>query len=119
MAERSGEATKQITSIIRGMQTNTENSVHAVNEGMTKSHETRDAFDKIVTMVVELSQKVSEIAAASEEQSAQSNEVFNSIDTIAATSEESAASAEQSSTTAQSLAELAGELQDAVSKFKV
>lgn len=119
LAERSGEATKQITAIIKGMQNNTENSVKAVNEGMAKSQETREAFDKIVNMVVELSQKVSEIAAACEEQSAQSQDVIKSIETIAAASEESAASAEESSSTAQSLAQMAEELQGSVAQFKV
>ncbi|WP_123039249.1 HAMP domain-containing methyl-accepting chemotaxis protein [Cohnella candidum] len=119
LAERSGEATKQITRIIRGIQENTRQSVAAVQEGVTSSIRTSEAFDRIVAMVGESAAKVTEIAAASEEQAAQASEVLRSVDSIASTSEESAAAAEETAATSQSLARLAETLNSAVANFKL
>jgi methyl-accepting chemotaxis protein len=119
LAERSGEATKQITLIIKGMQNNTKESVDSVADGLEKSIQTGKAFENIVSMVNESAQKVTEIAAASEEQSAQSGEVMQSVESIAATSQESAAASEETAATAQSLAHLAEDLNQSVSVFKV
>jgi methyl-accepting chemotaxis protein len=119
LAERSGEATKQITSIIKGMQENTRRSVTAVSTGVTQSHETGKAFQQIVDMVRQTESRVTEIAAASEEQSAQTNEVMKSIEHISAASQNGAAAAEETAATSQSLAQLAEDLNTAVSIFKV
>ncbi|MEB3100804.1 methyl-accepting chemotaxis protein [Ferviditalea candida] len=119
LAERAGEATKQITQIIKGMQSNTSQSVKAVVDGVAKSEKTGEAFERIIAMVNDTSFKVNEIAAAGEEQAAQSTEVMNTIGTIAAASEESAAAAEETASTSQSLAHLADELNQSVSVFKI
>jgi methyl-accepting chemotaxis protein len=119
LAERSGEATKQITLIIKGMQHNTKESVDSVADGLAKSIQTGKAFDNIVSMVNNSAQKVTEIAAASEQQAAQSGEVMQSVESIAATSQESAAASEETAATSQSLASLAEELNKSVSVFKV
>lgn len=118
LAERSSDATKQITTIIKGMQRNTQQSVKAVEEGVAASQKTGEAFEQITRMVSETANKVTEIAAASEEQAAQSSEVMSSIESIYAATEESAASSEQTASTAQSLAQLAEELNSSVSIFK-
>jgi methyl-accepting chemotaxis protein len=119
LAERSGEATKQISSIIKGMQDNTRQSVKAVGDGVVSSQETGVAFEKIISVVNDSAHKVTEIAAASEEQAAQSSEVMVSIDSISASTEEAAASSEETAATAQSLAQLAEDLNRSVSIFKI
>jgi methyl-accepting chemotaxis protein len=119
LAERSSEATKQITSIIKGMQDNTQLSVKSVGEGVVSSQKTGEAFEYIITMVNDSATKVTEIAAASEEQAAQSSEVMASIESISAATEEAAASSEETALTAQSLAKLAEELNSSVSIFKI
>ncbi|OPH60268.1 hypothetical protein BC351_17370 [Paenibacillus ferrarius] len=119
LAERSGEATKQIAIIIKGMQTNTDLSVKAVSEAADLSERTGIQFDNIVHMVANTAQQVSEIAAASEEQSAQSEEVLTYIQNIAAVSQQSAAAAEETASSSQSLARLADDLNQSVSNFKV
>ena len=48
LAERSSEATKQITSIIKGMQSNTVLSVKAVGEGVITSQKSGEAFERII-----------------------------------------------------------------------
>jgi methyl-accepting chemotaxis protein len=119
LAERSSEATKQITVIIKGIQRNTQQSVKSVGDGVTSSQKTGEAFERISNMVQNSAQKVTEIAAASEEQAAQSNEVMNSIENIASVSQESAAASEETAATSQSLAQLAEELNNSVTIFKV
>ncbi len=119
LAERSGEATKQITSIIQGMQDNTKRSVGAVEESASLSEKTGQAFERIAAMVNDTGHRVSEIAAASEEQAAQATTVLASVENISAATEEAAASSEQTAATAQSLAQLADDLQHSVSAFRI
>jgi len=118
LAERSGEATKQISSIIKGMQSNTQSSFQAVSAGVALTERTGEAFSRIVERVNDSSDKVGEIAAASEEQAAQSSEAMTSVATIAAASEEAAAAAEQTAASSQALARLAEELNESVAMFK-
>jgi methyl-accepting chemotaxis protein len=119
LAERSGEATKQITEIIKQMQANTKGSVIAVQEGVASSQKTGEAFEEIISMVNSSATKVSEIVAASEEQAAQTSEVQVSIESISAVTQETAASSQETASTAQSLAGLADELHHAVAIFKI
>ncbi|GIP38378.1 methyl-accepting chemotaxis protein [Paenibacillus sp. J31TS4] len=119
LAERSGTATKEITLIIKGMQENTYKSVAAVSDGVHQTQETGEAFARIIEMINDTERKVGEIAAASEEQAAQSNEVMHSIESISSASQEAAAAAEETAATSQSLAQLAEGLNEAVSIFKV
>lgn len=119
LAERSSEATKQITTIIKGMQENTLQCADAVTEGVVLSQKTGEAFELIVSMVNDSANKVTEIAAASEEQAAQSSEVLSAIESISAATEEAAASSEETASAAQSLAQLAENLNSSVSTFKI
>ncbi|MEF2968981.1 methyl-accepting chemotaxis protein [Paenibacillus sp. M1] len=119
LAERSGEATKQITGIIKGMQENTRQSAKATREGVVLTEQTGEAFDLIIAKVNESAGKVTEIAAASQQQAAQSTEVLSAVENISAVTEESAASCEETASAAQSLAGLAEELNHTVSVFKV
>lgn len=119
LAERTGEATKQITAIIKTMQQNTSRSVHAVEESSVLTQRTGDAFQAIIEMVTQTSDKVSDIAAASEEQAAQSTEVQVSVESISAATEQAAASSEETAAASQSLSQLAQELTHLVSIFKV
>lgn len=118
LAERSGEATKEITTIIKVMQENTRQSVQAVSDSVAQSSKTGQAFDQIVEMVNNSSQKVNEIAAACEEEAAQAAEVMSSVESISASSEESAAASEETAATCQSLAHLAEELSRSAAAFK-
>ncbi|KPV43083.1 methyl-accepting chemotaxis protein [Alicyclobacillus ferrooxydans] len=119
LAERSVEATKQIASIIKTMQGNTQMSVDAVNQGVISTQQSGEAFAEIASMVATSADKVTEIAAASEQQAAQASEVLTAVETIAASAEEAAASEEETASSTQSLAELAEELHGYVSVFKL
>ncbi|MFE6075872.1 methyl-accepting chemotaxis protein [Paenibacillus sp. NPDC057886] len=118
LAERSSEATKEITAIIKAMQENTRQSVQAVATSVEQSSMTGQAFDQIIEMVNNSSQKVNEIAAACEEEAAQAAEVMSSVESISSSSEESAAASEETAATCQSLAHLAEELSESAAAFK-
>ncbi|MFC4598526.1 methyl-accepting chemotaxis protein [Cohnella hongkongensis] len=119
LAERSTDATKQITVIIKGMQQNTNASVSSVQESVDLSRKTGEAFRNIASMVNDAGTKVEEIAAASEEQAAQASNVLTAVESISAATEEAAAASEETATTAQSLAQMAVELQRSVAIFRV
>lgn len=119
LAERSSDATKEIAAIIKGMQNNTNESVHAVSKAVGLSHQIGSAFTNIVAKVNDTASQVSEIAAASEEQAAQAEEVLRSTESIAATSEEAASAAEETASASQSLAQLSEDLNETVSAFKI
>lgn len=118
LAERSGEATKEITAIIKAMQANTRQSVGAVAASVEQSAQTSEAFERIVDMVNKSSLKVNEIAAACEEEAAQAAEVMRSVESISSSSEESAAASEETAATCQSLALLSEELAGSAAAFK-
>lgn len=140
LAEQSSGATKEITTIIKGIQNNTTQSVHAVVEGVKSTKRTGQAFNEITEMMAKANEKTMEIASASVQQSTQSNHVMKAIESIAsasaqqssqsasvmqavesiaATSEEAAAASEQTAATSQSLANLAEKLNESVSIFKI
>ncbi|QDH21766.1 methyl-accepting chemotaxis protein [Saccharibacillus brassicae] len=119
LAERSGDATKEITSIIRSMQLNIERSVTAVNTNLQHANDSGRAFNEIIDRVGNTSLKVNGIAAASEEQAAQTNEVMQTLTGITIASEESAAASEQTATSSHALAQLADQLHMSVSTFRV
>ncbi|RAU97673.1 methyl-accepting chemotaxis protein [Paenibacillus sp. YN15] len=119
LAERSREATKQITGIIRVMQDNTRQSVATVQESGNFSKQSGNSFHHISKMVNDAGAKISEIAAASEEQAAQSANVLHAVENISAATEEGAAASQEMAATAQSLSLLADELQKAVIWFKM
>lgn len=119
LAERSGEATKQIAGIIKGMQHNTAETVRAVEAGVVSTGKSGEAFDHIAAMISESASRVMEIAAASEEQAAQATDVVSAIENISAATEETAASSEETASTAGALAELAEELNRMAAAFKI
>ncbi|MFC5702495.1 methyl-accepting chemotaxis protein [Cohnella faecalis] len=119
LAERSSDATKQITGIIKGMQENTRQSVIAVQQSTSFSTQTEESFRRIAAFVNDAGNKVTEIAAASEEQAAQASTVLEAVESISAATEEAASASEETAAAAQSLALLAEDLQHAVSVFKV
>ncbi|WP_449289939.1 methyl-accepting chemotaxis protein [Paenibacillus cremeus] len=66
LAERSGDATKEIASIIQGMQNNTRDSVKAVEAAAGLSNKTGQAFVQIIRMVNETAEQVESITVESQ-----------------------------------------------------
>ncbi|WP_309119109.1 methyl-accepting chemotaxis protein [Paenibacillus sp.] len=119
LAERSSDATKEIAGIIRNMQNNMKQSVKATEQTAAYTEQSGQAFGSIVGMVENTSARVLEIAAAAEEQTAQSSNILSAIETIAAASEEAAAASQEVADASQSLSKLSESLSESVSSFKV
>ncbi|WP_054943493.1 methyl-accepting chemotaxis protein [Paenibacillus ihuae] len=119
LAERSGEATRQISQIIETMQENTAKSVAAVGLGVQSSLDAAAAFDKIKGIVNETAQLITEIAAASEEQAAQADDVLQSVQSIAAASQEVCACAEETSASSHALVDSTALLNESLEAFRM
>ncbi len=119
LAERSSRATKEISALIKEIHTNTDSSVEAVKKGNEYSENAGKVFTEIIKVVQETAKNVSNIAAVSEEQAAQSTGVLTSVQKITASTQETAAGIQQTAATASDLAKMAEELNHLVMKFKV
>lgn len=107
LAERSGQATREIGGLIAQIQQQTEHAVrstqagaHEVGSQAAKAEQTGDAFRKIDAAFREVSLRIEAISAAAQEMTASSDEVSRSIADVAAVVEESSAAAEELSASA-------------------
>ncbi|KAB2332389.1 methyl-accepting chemotaxis protein [Bacillus mesophilum] len=140
LAEESQRSSKEISNIITEIQYDIEQSsksmksvIEEVQSGVTVAKDTRELFMEIVELTKDVADHISEMSATSEEISAAAEEVsasFNEISTItktttsstqevAAGAEEQLAAIEEMSSSARNLSDLALELQNAVTKFKL
>lgn len=140
LAEQSEEATKQIASLIGGIQGDTDKAVQAMDNGTREVklgaevvNAAGQAFQEIVLLVTQVSDQVKEISIAIEQMAVGSQHIVSSVNridelskraageaqTVSAATEEQSASMEEIASSSQSLANLAMELREAVSKFSV
>ncbi|WP_134685624.1 methyl-accepting chemotaxis protein [Brevibacillus migulae] len=119
LAERSGKATKEITELIKQIQQNTIASVESVKAGNVQVAHAGQTFGEIISVVKESAGKVTEIAAACEEQAAQSSDVLMMVENIAALTQEASAGTEETAATANELAKMAEQLNEITAKFSV
>ena len=110
LAERANQAAGKITSLIK-------ESTQQVEKGAQLSDETGDALKKIVEGVEATATKISEIAAATVQQSGNAEEVSRAVQGIAQVTEQAAAGSEQMASSSQELGAQAQALRDLVSKF--
>jgi len=140
LAEQSHEAAQKITVIIRGIQSETNTAINAMNQGtieVSRGTEvitaTGERFNFIVSMVEQLNIQIQEIGVASEELSASSEEVVHSVDsvktvaaetaddtqTISAATEEQSAAIQEIAASSHALSNMASELKEIVAKFRL
>jgi methyl-accepting chemotaxis protein len=111
LAERSSEAAKEISSLIK-------ESTERVSEGATLSEETAKALEKIIQGVEETTRKISEIATVTVEQAQTAKEVATAIQTVAGVAEQSAAGSEQLASSSEQLGAQSASMSQLVSRFK-
>lgn len=140
LAEQSQDATKQIASLISGIQGDTDKAVMAMDDGTREvklGAEVVDAaghaFQEIVEMVTQVSDQVREISSAIDQMAIGSQQIVESVNriddlskkateesqTVSAATEEQSASMEEIASSSQSLANLAMDLREAVTRFRV
>lgn len=126
LAERTGKATKEISAMIKAIQQDTAlavtsmmNSKKDVDSGITKAEEARLALEKIVEVSNRSMDMIHQIATATEEQSAVTEQVSSNVEMIAQETRSSESAAGQIQELAKLLAKLSEDLEETAHWFKV
>jgi len=140
LAEQSQGAAKQIASLIGEIRSDTDSAVEAMNEGTKEVHigsevvnDAGKAFQVIYASINEVSIQMREISAAIQQMASGSHHIVISVreidaiskdasgqaQTVSAATQEQSATMEEIAASSQALANMAEELNQAVSKFKV
>ena len=126
LSERTTKATKEIGDMIRMIQQETGGAVKAIENGVTEvengtreASRSGEALGVITNEIQNVTQQMSQIATAAEEQSATTNTISQSIRQITDVVQESTDKAQDSASSAEELSRLADELQRLMGKFRV
>jgi methyl-accepting chemotaxis protein len=126
LAERTTKATKEIAGMIKKIQVETKGAVTSMEEGTKQVDEGIKLADKAgnsLSEIVGISQKVTDmitrIAAASEQQSSASEQISKNVEAISSVTNESAAGVQQIARAAEDLNRLTENLQQLLSRFNL
>ncbi|MCB1959472.1 MAG: type IV pili methyl-accepting chemotaxis transducer N-terminal domain-containing protein [Rhodocyclaceae bacterium] len=126
LAERSAEATKQISAIVRTIQTDTHDAVSAMENatrdvvaGATLSDSAGQALVEIGNVSTEAAELIEQISTDTQRQAASATQVAESMRGIQAITEQTTRGTQQTAVSIGELADLAVELKGSVSGFKV
>lgn len=112
LAQRSAEAAKDIKELIS-------DSVAKVSSGNTLVNQSGETMQEVVTSIKRVNDIMSEIAAASAEQSAGIDEVGKAVSQMDEMTQQNAALVEQAAAAAESLQQQSGQLSERVATFKL
>ena len=140
LAEQSQEATKQISALISEIQKDTAEAVKGVNEagilvrnGAGVINHAGTTFNSIVSKILDVSEQIRQTAQVVEDVANGSQRIVQAVDeidtaakktatqtqTISAASEQQSASMEEIASSSRALAQLAQDMQQAISKFRI
>ncbi len=126
LAERTSTATKEIAEMIKKIQADTTDAVVTMEEGTKEvdggiklADEAGNALNEIVEISHQVTQKVAQIAAASEQQAASSEEISKNVEAISSVTHETASGIQQIARTAEDLNRLTEGLQTLIARFKL
>ena len=126
LAERSAEATKQISAIVKTIQTDTQDAVSAMEQstqGVVEGAKLSDAAGQALTEIGQVSRQLSglidSISTTTSQQAASAGVVAKNIEGMLQINEQTATGTRQTAESVRQLASLAQELQQSVSGFKV
>ena len=126
LAERTGNATGEITNMIKGIQVQTQEAVSSMESGISEVNKGREMADKagnslneIVNMSQRVMEMIQEMAAASEEQSHSAEQISKNVEHISSITKETATGAQQSASAAEELSQQAENMQQMVALFKI
>jgi len=126
LAERSGEATKQIEAIVKTIQADTQDAVGAMEKstvGVVEGAKLSDAAGQALTEIQRVSRELAEligrISAQTQMQSASVTEVTRGMQGILKITEETTEGTKQTNVSIGQLTKLAAELRSSVAGFKV
>jgi methyl-accepting chemotaxis protein len=126
LAERTGKATAEISSMIKSVQhevgsavTSMQQTTGQVQVGLEYSAQASERLNAIVQSVNSLQGMVQQIASATEEMSSTSEMISGDVTAIAQGSDEISKGSEQIAQSSSEIARLAGDLKSMVDKFRV
>ena len=126
LAERTTKATKEIATMIKQIQKDTEGAVLSMKEGTVEVEKGKLLADKagqslkeIIIGAQEVVDMSTQVAAASEEQSSAAEQISKNIESISNVTNESTAGVQQIARAAEDLNRLTLNLQELVSRFKI
>ncbi|WP_293779481.1 methyl-accepting chemotaxis protein [uncultured Oxalicibacterium sp.] len=126
LAERSGEATKQIGALVRTIQTDTHDAVAAMEkstQGVVEGARLSDAAGTALADIRRVSNRLAEliqsISSATEQQATSANGVAQNIQGILTITEQTQEGTQQTAYSISELSKLAEELKNSVSRFRV
>ncbi|NOQ97444.1 MAG: HAMP domain-containing protein [Calditrichae bacterium] len=126
LAERSGQAAKDIATLVENIQSGTSEAVKAMQFGTTeveketkKVDEAGSALKQILEMAETSDQLINEISDSFQQQTSTSANIANTVQNIAAIAQDTAERAEVSKKLSEEMANLSNLLGAAVSKFKL
>jgi methyl-accepting chemotaxis protein len=119
LAEESGQATQQISSLIQGIQTEIESAVTSmdenskqVEEGSMGVEQAVQAFEALPQVIAAVSQSAEEVGSVAQENASGAEEVSASIQEVTSSMQQVASASEQMSS-------ISNELQNIVDQFKL
>ncbi len=126
LAERSAAATRQIDSLVKTIQADTneavasmENATREVVEGTQVADAAGQALNEIETVSIELSELINNMAAATQKHSEIATKVSNRMGAIRKSTEASARGNKETTESISRVAEMARQLQESVSGFRL
>ncbi len=126
LAERSAEATKQISAIVKTIQTDTQDAVGAMEnatrdvvEGALLSDAAGQALTEIGQVSIETARLIEQISSDTQQQAATASRVAGAMKEILAITEQTSEGTKQTAVSIGQLTDLATELKGSVSGFKV
>ena len=126
LAERSTDATKQIESLVRTIQSDTkeavasmEQSTSGVVNGAKLAQNAGEALEEIETVSSQLAEIIQNITDAAHQQSAAAASISETMNVIQEVTTQTSAGTNETATSIGNLAELATELRRSVSGFKL
>ena len=126
LATRTTEATKEIAEMIRNIQNGTDTAVNSMHEGRTEVEagsalvaQTGQSLEQIVEVVDGLTDRIQQIATASQEQSMSMAEVTTNITNISEVAKTAKEQAQLSLQSSADVASLAHEMEGMVTQFKL
>ncbi len=126
LAERTTKATKEIAIMIKQIQKDTAAAVDSIGKGTSEvqvgkqyAAQAGESLKEIISASQQAVDIVTQVAAASEEQSATSESISKNIEAISSVTHESAAGIQQVARAAEDLNRLTENLQKIVEQFKV
>ncbi len=126
LAERTTKATKEIADTIRAIQKEAkeaDTSMTAAKDSVMDGIKLTEEVDKVLHSILEntenVDQQISQVAAASEEQSTASEQISKSIEGISSVTHQSASGTQQIARTAEDLNNLTEKLHNLIKQFKI